>query len=69
MEALHRYLMARHHVDDYDDYMRLLAMYRNTAAIEEIKARERRSEIQEVIEQAHTLRRLLVKKALSRHRS
>ena len=69
MESLHRYLMARHHVEDFDNYMQLLAMFRNTAAIEALKGRNRMSEIREVIGQAYTIRHELVTRALSRRGS
>ena len=60
MESLHRYLMARHHVDNFEDYMALLAMYRNTAAIEAIKARTRRREIDDAIQQVAVIRNLVI---------
>ena len=69
MESLHRYLMARHHVADYENYIQLLAMYRNTAAIEELKGRKCFEEIKRVIMQAETIHKELVTRALSRQRS
>lgn len=67
MEALHRYLLARHHIDNYDDYMQLLAMFRNTAAIEGLKGRTRYEEIQRVFAQTSTIRDILLDNIKSRH--
>jgi hypothetical protein len=69
MEGLHRYLMARHHVEDYDNYMQLLAMFRNTTAIEELKGRKRMDGLRKIIGCAHAIRQELVTTALSRRRS
>jgi len=41
LESMHRYLMARYEVETFDDYIHLLALFRNTCAIEAVKARER----------------------------
>ena len=51
MESLHRYLVARYHIADYDDYLQLVAMFRNTAAIEAAKARVRYNSLGELFDQ------------------
>ena len=66
MDSLHRYLMARHHVDNYADYMALLAMYRNTAAIEAIKAHTHRMEIDHLIEQVNVIRSIVIRRFVRR---
>ena len=66
MEALHRYLVARYHVADYDEYLRILAMYRNTAAIEALKGRTRYEEIQQTLLQVHTIREALLNRLKAR---
>lgn len=45
MVALHRYLIAWHNVNDYDKYLQLLVLFRNTAAIEATKAQARHDKI------------------------
>ena len=62
MEALHRYLVARHQVDDYDGYLRLLAIFRNTAAIEATKARARHDELRDAVFQVLAIRDAMLEK-------
>jgi hypothetical protein len=44
---LHRYLLARYDVEDFEDYTHLLALFRNTRAIEANNARQRYTELSE----------------------
>jgi hypothetical protein len=60
MHALHSYLADRHQVGDYEEYLRLLAMFRNAAAIEATKARARHSEIRDAISQILAIRDTLL---------
>ena len=48
MQSLHRYLMARFDIETFDDYLHLLALFRNTQAIETLNARRHLSELNEV---------------------
>lgn len=64
MEALHRYIMARHHVADYEHYMQLLAMYRNTSAIEAVNGRTRCESIHQAITQAQNIQQALIRRTL-----
>lgn len=48
MQSLHRYLMSRYEVETYDEYLHLLALFRNTRAIEAQKARTRYAELQDI---------------------
>ena len=65
MRALHRYLVARHRVDDYDNYIRLLAMFRNTAAIEANKAEDRRRQLNLAAAQVTVIRNTLADRTLA----
>ena len=55
MESLHRYLVARFHIADYDEYLQLVALFRNTAAIEAAKARVRYKSLGELFDRTMAL--------------
>ena len=48
IESLHRYLMSRYDIKDYDDYLHVLSLFRNTRAIEAENALNRYHELQSV---------------------
>jgi hypothetical protein len=54
--------MARHEVEDLDDYLRLLALFRNTRAIEAQNARGRHAEIKELIRSVETARYAILRR-------
>ena len=62
MDSLHQYIMAQHHVADYNAYIRLLAMYRNTAAIEAANARARHDDLRQAIRQILVIREAIIEK-------
>lgn len=45
LQSLHRYILSRYDIQDYDEYLHLLALYRNTRAIEVQKASTRFTEL------------------------
>ena len=49
IESLHRYLMSRYDIKDYDDYLHVLSLYRNTRAIEAENALNRYQEIRAAV--------------------
>ena len=55
MESLHWYLVARFHIADYDEYLQLVALFRNTAAIEAAKARVRYKSLGELFDRTMAL--------------
>jgi hypothetical protein len=68
LESIHRYLMARYVVETFEDYIHLLALFRNTRVIEAAKARDRVFELTEIstsIENARQsiLRRLQLRRS------
>jgi hypothetical protein len=70
LESMHRYLMARYEADTFDRYIHLLALFRNTRAIEAVKARDRVFELTDIsnsIEMARQsiLHRLQLRRASS----
>jgi hypothetical protein len=67
MQSLHVYLMARFDVPDYDDYLHLLALYRNTRATEAINARNRYLQLEEVSETLSAARQAVLKRLAARH--
>jgi hypothetical protein len=69
MHSLHRYLVARYHISDPDEYLHLLAMYRNTAAIEALNSRTRYEEIRQAILQVNSIRNSLVSRLQARRRA
>ena len=48
LQSVHSYLMARYEADTLDEYVRLLALFRNTRAIELENARNRCAELQNI---------------------
>jgi hypothetical protein len=47
LESLHRYVMARYDIQSYEEYIHVLALCRNTRAIEAQNARQRYTELSE----------------------
>ena len=60
MESMHRYLMARYEVETFDDYIHLLALFRNTRAIEAVKARERVFELSDISTSVDVARQIIL---------
>ena len=59
LQSLHRYIMSRFDIHDMDDYLQILALFRNTRAIEAHNARRRLMELKEVASSIERLRRSL----------
>jgi hypothetical protein len=47
LESLHRHLLARYDIQEFDNYIHILALYRNNRAIEAQNARRRYTELSE----------------------
>lgn len=57
---MHRFLMARYQVSDFDEYKHLLALLRNTRAIAAQKARSRSADIWQLQAMVENARKRLV---------
>ena len=68
MASLHHFLMVRYHVNDYAGYLHLLAMYRNTNAIETENARADYTDLVELAT-SNELARLAVLQRIKDRRS
>ena len=62
MESLHRYLVARYEVDDLQDYLQLVTLFRNTRAIESQNAYTRYDELAQVSRSIETARIAILRK-------
>lgn len=62
LESMHRYLMARYEVETFDDYIHLLALFRNTRAIEAAKARDRVVELTDISSSVEIARQLILRR-------
>jgi len=69
MESMHWYLMARYEVETFDDYIHLLALFRNTRAIEAVKARERVFELTNISTSVDLARQLILRRLQLRRSS
>jgi hypothetical protein len=69
MESMHRYLMARYEVETFDDYIHLLALFRNTRAIEAVKARERVFELSDISTSVDVARQIILRRLRLRRSS
>jgi hypothetical protein len=56
---MHRYVMARYEVETFDDYIHILALFRNTRAIEAVKARQRVFELTDISTSVDVARQLI----------
>ena len=70
MESMHRYLMARYEVETFDDYIHLLALFRNTRATQAAAARDRVFELNNIstsvdLARQSILRRLQLRRSAS----
>ena len=61
MESMHRFVMARYQIANFDDYKYILALLRNTRAISAHKARSRHADIQSLQDAVDDTRSRLVK--------
>jgi hypothetical protein len=59
--------MSRYDIRDYNDYLHLLALYRNTRAIEAQKARTRFAELSDAAASVSKVRLSVVKALQDRH--
>jgi hypothetical protein len=66
MESLHRYLMSRYEVDDLQDYLQVLALFRNTRGIECKNAHSRWGELAEIARSLNTARYAILRKLQDR---
>ena len=69
MESLHRYLVARYDISDYDYYLKLLAMYRNTAAIEAQNSHIRHASLSMLFQRCSEMHAATVKRIRERKSS
>ena len=69
MESLHRYLIARYDISDYDYYLKLVAMYRNTAAIEARNSYLRHKSLLELYQHCMIMHAAAAKRIRERSRS
>ena len=59
LQSLHGYIMSRFDIQDMDEYLQILALFRNTRAIEAHNARRRLMELKEAASSIERLRRSL----------
>jgi len=59
--------MARYEVNDFEEYTHLLALYRNTRAIEALNARLRFTALEDAAASAEKVRLSLIRHLLDRH--
>jgi hypothetical protein len=55
MKYFHSFLESRYRFNDLRDYQHLLAVFRNTQAVEAVKSRERHSELEDLERMVHEL--------------
>ena len=67
MASLHRYLVARYQIEDYDDYIHLLALYRNTRGVQAQNSHSRYDELFETIRAIDSSRLALLHRLQQRH--
>jgi hypothetical protein len=59
--------MARYDIQSYDDYVHILALFRNTRAIEAQNARQRYTELSEACTSIENARLSIIKRMQDRH--
>jgi hypothetical protein len=67
LHSLHCFLLARHEVNDFDDYTHLLALFRNTRALEAHNACQRYTELDEASRSIETVRQAIIQQLKVRH--
>ena len=67
MDSFHRYLLSRYDIHTYEDYVHLLALFRNTRAIEAHNARQRYSDISAACASVEELRLSAIQRLKDHH--
>jgi len=67
LELLHQYLMVWYDLQDFEDYLHFLALYRNTRAIEAQNARHQYTKLSEACASVENARLMVIKRLQDRH--
>ena len=66
MQSLHSYLMAQFEVETFEEYIQMVALFRNTQAIEMMNARQQLSELAKVANSFETSRSAILSRLKER---
>jgi hypothetical protein len=69
LESVHRYLLTRYKVKTFDEYIHLLALFRNTRAIEAAKAHDRVMELADISTSIENARQSIIRRLQLRRSS
>jgi len=67
LESMHQYIMARYNIQNLDDYLQILALFRNTRAIEAQNARQRHMDLLEACKSVERSRLSIILGLQERH--